>query len=131
LVQVLAGGDGDDAVVNGVPDLRLRRGDAAKDDIQGLGEPDVAQAGGHRGVATDAAGFQRLPIDEDVGAGDIAKEVDHVRERDGFKIDFRDFFLERRLEGIGVLTRRWGSPPPRDLVFQERPDAGRVVILRV
>ena len=35
-----------------------------------------------RRVSFDAGAFEALPVDEDIGAADIAEEVDHVAESD-------------------------------------------------
>jgi len=45
---------------------------------------------GDRGIFLDAGGFEGFPVDDEVGAGDIAEEVDDFAERDGIHAEFPD-----------------------------------------
>ena len=85
--------------------------DAVEDDLQRLGELDVAQPGGDRGVAVDAGGLEGLPVDEDVGAGDVAEEVDDVGEADAVEVHLGELAVELGLDGpvlavLAALLRR-------------------------
>jgi hypothetical protein len=79
LREVFLGRDGDDAFIDGVAQLDRAAADVGEDRVERLGEADVAERGGDRRVAVDAGRLQRAPANFDVGAGDVAQEIDRRR----------------------------------------------------
>ena len=79
LVQLVGGGDGDDAFVDGV--RQLARAGLLENDVQHLGELNIVEGDGHGGGGlVDAVGFEGLPAHQDIRPGDIAEVIDGIAE---------------------------------------------------
>src|SRR5262249_28926039 len=94
LSQVVGRRGVDAAVLDGVIQLAGAAAEVVEDLTENGGELQVMQADGDRRVLIDAGRLEGLGLDDDVGAGDVAEEVDHIRETDRVEADFGELAVE-------------------------------------
>ena len=80
-VEVFLGGDGDDAVVDGVGERGFVGAGLGEDGGEGLAEWNVLDRNGNGRVALDSGILKGSPVDEDVRSHVVAQEVDGLFER--------------------------------------------------
>ena len=119
--EIVLGGDHDDAIFDGEIEL-CGAADGGEDLGQDAAEGNIAELDADGGVAVDAGIAEGFPVDQHVGAGVVAKEIENAFETELVGGDFLEVFIELLVGGAvgGGLPVR---PANRDVCESDRPSS--------